>query len=632
MSDGGRILVVDDQAEVQKLLTRVLTTAGYSVQAAGNGRAAMAAVAGQAPELILLDIQLGDQNGLEVCRRLAASAATRDIPVILFSGQADIAEWTAGLAAGAVDFLAKPVRNAELLARLRTHLLLSRTRREQAQQAARLAQANLDLQAELQERQRADHALRESEERLRSVFESAHDGMVVADLETRRFNYGNRRMAALLGRRPDELLRLRIDDIHPAADLPRVLAEFQLSSQKDGHFSPDLPVLRADGSVFFADVATSHVRNHGKTHVLSIFRDITNQKRATETLRDTERDLRLAIEGADLGTWMVEPATGQFRASARAKIIHGFDPDATLGAEEAMSVTHPEDRAKVAAAMEQVLTKGVPLAQETRIVTPDGEVRWIATHGRLARDGQHPRICGIVRDITAMKQAEEALRRESAERELLERAILEVSEREQQRLGQDLHDDLCQFLTGIQIQSHLLAEQLAAHTAPDAAQARQIANHLRDAVRHARDLAHGLLPDSLDAEGLPVALERLAYRTQTVFKTECHFRCLKSNRLAEAAQVVHLYRIAQEAVSNAIKHGKARQITITVSCTKTRLTLSVHDHGKGISGDLAKSKGMGLRIMRFRATLIGGTLTVKSRKSRGTTVTCVLPLPAAQGR
>jgi signal transduction histidine kinase len=208
------------------------------------------------------------------------------------------------------------------------------------------------------------------------------------------------------------------------------------------------------------------------------------------------------------------------------------------------------------------------------------------------------------------------------ERKNLEQQILEISEREQRRIGQDLHDGLGQHLTGIELMTQTLEQKLSGKSKPEAAQAAKIAQHVRDAIRQTRALARGLSPVELDANGLMSALDELAANVQNMFRVHCAFRCDQPVLIAENTVATHLFRIAQEAVSNAIKHGKARHIEIALTALPERLVLAVKDNGAGMPSDLSHVTGMGLRIMHYRAAVIGGSLAIQRDLHGGTTVAC----------
>jgi two-component system, LuxR family, sensor kinase FixL len=215
---------------------------------------------------------------------------------------------------------------------------------------------------------------------------------------------------------------------------------------------------------------------------------------------------------------------------------------------------------------------------------------------------------GFVRDIT--------------ERKRLEKEILETSDREQRRIGQDLHDGLCQQLAGIELMSQVLEQNLSGKSEADAARVGEIAGHVREAISHTRLLARGLSPVTLESEGLMSALHELATNTKKIFKVECGFRCDPPVPLNDQAVASQLFRIAQEAVSNAIRHGKSTQILIQLREQRGRITVTISDNGSGFPKVLPKQKGMGLRIMQSRAGMIGATLVVDRSPSGGVKVIC----------
>jgi two-component system CheB/CheR fusion protein len=204
----------------------------------------------------------------------------------------------------------------------------------------------------------------------------------------------------------------------------------------------------------------------------------------------------------------------------------------------------------------------------------------------------------------------------------LEREILAISEREQRRLGHDLHDDLCQQLAGIEFLSQRLASDLAARRGAGAPQAKEIAQMVQHAMTQTRELARGLSPVRLEAEGLADALHELAAGTRKVFRVECRCRCDPPVLVPDHAVAIHLYRIAQEAVSNAVRHGKAGRIEIGLTARGKATTLTVSDNGAGMPRKLRKRTGMGLRIMRYRSEVIGAALAVEGGPGGGTQVVC----------
>jgi signal transduction histidine kinase len=170
----------------------------------------------------------------------------------------------------------------------------------------------------------------------------------------------------------------------------------------------------------------------------------------------------------------------------------------------------------------------------------------------------------------------------------------------------------------------ILVQKLAKKSKTDAARVAEIARQVREAIGQTRLLARGLSPVVLESEGLMSALQELATYTEKMFHTECAFECETPVLVDDHATATHLYRIAQEAVSNGIRHGKAKHIRISLKQQGGRIVLVVKDDGSGLPKDLATAKGMGLRIMRYRATMINGSLAVQRDPNGGTSVTCFI--------
>jgi two-component system, LuxR family, sensor kinase FixL len=229
-----------------------------------------------------------------------------------------------------------------------------------------------------------------------------------------------------------------------------------------------------------------------------------------------------------------------------------------------------------------------------------GEVR--LTGGRM--------FTGIVRDIT--------------ERRRLEKEVLEISDREQRRIGQDLHDGLGQHLAGIELMAEVLEQKLAPKSKGEAARVAEITGYVREAIRQAKLLARGLAPVVLESEGLMSALQQLASNSEKMFQIACEFHCQSSVLIEDDSVGTQLYRIAQEAISNAVKHGRAKRVQLHLRAPGDRIVLMIKDDGAGFRKASPKHPGMGLRVMQYRAGMIGGTLSIQQDLNGGTSVVCSL--------
>ncbi len=221
----------------------------------------------------------------------------------------------------------------------------------------------------------------------------------------------------------------------------------------------------------------------------------------------------------------------------------------------------------------------------------------------------------------------ERLRHREQEQLRLEREVLDASERERQRIGRDLHDGLGQHLTAASMASGALARSLATGQSPLAERAEGIAGQLRAAIAETRSLSHGLAPIELADEGFMAALGALADSIRGRTAVRCVFECPQPVRVANIDTATHLYRIAQEAVTNALKHADASEIRIGLGQRDGALILEVDDDGDGFEPEAVPpaATGIGLRVMRYRARLIGGDLVIGSPPAGGTRVACHIP-------
>jgi signal transduction histidine kinase len=227
-----------------------------------------------------------------------------------------------------------------------------------------------------------------------------------------------------------------------------------------------------------------------------------------------------------------------------------------------------------------------------------------------------------------VRQRTAALTQEMQERRRLEKELLEAGEREQRRIGHDLHDSLCQHLTGTALAGQVLGQKLADKSLPEAAAANRLVELVEEAIDLTRTLARGLHPAEMQGERFVDNFQELATGTSERFKISCKFECPQSILLHDASTITHLYRIAQEAISNSVRHGKARHINIGLDSADDETVLTITDDGTGLRKNVRPANGMGLRIMAYRASMIGAKFEIESLPECGTRVTCTLPAAA----
>jgi PAS domain S-box-containing protein len=216
--------------------------------------------------------------------------------------------------------------------------------------------------------------------------------------------------------------------------------------------------------------------------------------------------------------------------------------------------------------------------------------------------------------------------RDISERKRLESTILKISEREQRRIGRDLHDGLGQHLTGIAFMSKVLEERLSEVSVPESADAAKIVRLVNDAIRKTKELSRGLLPVVSEAHGLMSALKQRTGELEDLFQIRCRFECDEPVLIGDLNVATNLYHIAQEAVNNAIRHGKSKNIVIRLTSKDGIGELTIQDDGDGFPTKPVGQPGVGLSIMNYRAVMVGGSLKLQANPDRGISVSCTFPL------
>jgi PAS domain S-box-containing protein len=215
--------------------------------------------------------------------------------------------------------------------------------------------------------------------------------------------------------------------------------------------------------------------------------------------------------------------------------------------------------------------------------------------------------------------------RDITERKRLERELLAIREKEQKLIGREMHDSMGQMLTGIAIKSKALELNLKSKSLRESVEAADICELASEAIAQTRRLARMLYPVEIETGGIVSALQGLASNTKELLKISCQFKCNDTIPIRDPVTARHLYRIAQEAITNAARHGKAKKIRIELTSAKGRTTLKVANDGKDFPRNLAKKKGIGLKIMEYRAKMIGGILDGGRGRKGGTIVKCSFP-------
>ncbi|CAN5434135.1 hypothetical protein BH18VER1_BH18VER1_08400 [soil metagenome] len=509
--------------------------------------------------------------------------------------------------------------------------------------------------SEITERKRWEEQLRAREEQFRTLANTVPQLIWTNDANGEA-NYFNDRWYEYSGLSYEESAGPGWQAIVHPDDAAASIAEWQRCFARNEAFESEFRLRRKDG-VYRWQIARNVPFRDATGKVTSWFgstTDVEDFKRADEALRQSEERFRLLVEGApDHAMFLMDEEGTITYWSTGAETVFGWQAEEAVGKKTELVFT-PEDRAKREHVKEMETAKNDECATDRRWhLRKDGALIWI--DGVMRRldnpDGSLRGFAKIARDATEMRRAEDQLREghdqleervrhrtmelqamnetledEMTRRQRLEREILEVTERERARISQDLHDSLCQELTATAFLLKSRAKTLGRDD-PEAGEAlHEGAAMVNKNAGLARDLARGLHPLELGEGGLIAALRELAARTTD--GVTCRCECPRSLRVPTQNVAVNLYRIAQEAVMNAIKHAKPTEVLICIERSSDEIVLSICDDGTPRKGK-KKPDGLGLQMMRYRASVSGGRLTVETKRDgKGTKVTCRVPAKA----
>jgi PAS domain S-box-containing protein len=505
---------------------------------------------------------------------------------------------------------------------------------------------------DISDRKDAEQALRESEERFRTVADNVPQLIWTNDARGRA-NYFNRRWYEYSGLSYEESEGEGWQAIVHKADEPGSVDRWQRALKKGETFDTEFRLRSRDGEYRWFIGRNVPLRS-SKGEVTSWFgsaTDIDQLKRAESELRESDQRFHLLVEGTpDYAMFLLGPGNVITYWSAGAEKVFGWSAQEAVGQSGALIFT-PEDREKGEVDKEIAIAMDNGRAPDQRWhMRKDGSRLWV--DGVMRRldnqDGSLRGFAKIARDASEQKEAEDALHyaRDQMEqrvlertadlvamnneleqamkqREDLERELLEISERERRRIGQDLHDIVCQELTATALFLKSAGNKI---DNPDAAKSlNEAASIVNRNVAIARDLARNFQPTDLTSGGILEALRGLCKQANAVAGLHCQLKLPKTVRLRDEAIALNLYRIAQEAVRNAIGHANCSEIVICMERERDLVRLVVEDNGKGYR-PRKRSKGLGVHIMEYRTNVLGGRFGIVPREGGGTKVVCEVPV------
>jgi len=374
-----------------------------------------------------------------------------------------------------------------------------------------------------------------------------------------------------------------------------------------------LEICRKDGGSRFAEFAAYRFNDHE----VWIMHDVTLQHENEAALRDREERLRAVMNNVAEAIVVIDSDGGVISFNNAAEVLFGYGADEVVDKNVSMLMPSPFREAHDGY-MERFKKTGEKRLLDQPRELP-GRRKDASTFPMLLTVTQVDHLgifVGIIHDLSMQKD--------------LEKQIANISTFEREEFGREIHDGLCQQLAGLSMIARSLKQKLADRNLPEADAMDELVRWLQSAVVDARALARGLAPVPVTPEGLEDAFILLARDVTDKMGIECLFEGENLAELTDRAEAMQIYRIAQEAVNNAVKHAQARRIRIRLNCKGGRSKLEVEDDGCGFEVDQELKEGLGIRIMRYRAGVIGGTLQIESARGKGTIVRCVPTVTRAQ--
>ncbi|HUR56480.1 MAG TPA: response regulator [Opitutaceae bacterium] len=664
-----RVLVLDDNEDdfafVKMLLGKSMTHT-YQIEWAPTEADALAAVKRGDFDVGLFDYKLGGTTGLEILRTLQSQQC--EMPIILLTGSENPEVDQAALAAGAADYLCKGALDTTRLERAIRYSIshgqmVSALRESQAQlqlfmqsvpcavciydgAGALLFQNDIfakhfTIEAILKFQQHGaapgspSHYFHANRHWLITSFPMVEktgrhlQGIAAIDITTRinaeeALRKTSEFLNGMLATLPVAVARIdeqgTIREARGQALSALGVRDNELTGDSIFSLFPDsTAVIRqalGGGSVNFV----SKINQGGKTcHFDNYYRfdrvrgsgamgfsiDVTARIEAEKAIKQKSQLLNGLLENLPMIVGRLD-ANGQIvEAQGQGLAEYGMTPQSMVG--HALAGLYPQLKPAVVEALRGGTVNSVLTAR------PNGK-EWFAD-AFLFFDREFGRgALFFVSDIT--------------QRKLIERELLRVSDAEKNRIGSDLHDGLGQYLTGISCLSAALRDKLQAQNKVEAEDANTISTLTQEAIVQTRALARGLCPVQLETSGLETALEDLTFQVQRLHGLECNFDAKGAADACEMSVALHLYRIAQEAINNAVKHSSARRISVSLDFSSANKTLTIEDDGCGFDPGSAHGPSSGMSLMPYRAAMIGGTLTVTSQPTAGTKIECRFVYPS----
>lgn len=471
------------------------------------------------------------------------------------------------------------------------------------------------------QRNRSEEELRESEQRFRSIFDNATDGICIIDTENLQIHSTNDQFNRMMGYKDEELKQMTIEDFHPKEELPRCIKEFKKLVKGVITQSSDIPMKRKDGSVFYGDVTGSFITIGGKSYIAEILRDITERKEAEEALRKSESKYRDLVNTALVGI-VQSTADGKmlFVNNAMIKLAGFKSADEMIAKGAIPRYRDPNQRKEW---IQRLQKDGRVDNFEIEMVKRDGS----PGYGLLSAVKNGDIITSVSIDITDRKRIEEELRKSQEELRNLSSHLQLVREEERFRISREIHDELGQSLSALKMNLSWVSRKIPETEKLLIEKVKGLEKLVESTILFVQKIATELRPRLLDDLGLAAAIEWHLENFRNRSGIHCKFSSEPRDPKIDKRLSIAIYRIFQEALTNIYRHAKATHCTVRLTVDSENVVLRIKDNGVGISREKVTAPvSLGIIGMKERAIALGGKVVIRGTKSKGTTITLTIPL------
>jgi two-component system sensor histidine kinase UhpB len=605
------ILIVDDTEENILFLEAIISKLEVILIKASSGAEALEKTRGMELALAILDVWMPEMTGYDLANLINGDRVENKVPVIFLTANFfSEVELIKGYSFGAVDYIFKPVDRKILLSKINVFIDLY-NQKQTIVYNARLLKDYADKLTIV------NSALKKSEEKYKSYIESAPDG-VFATEETGKYIEVNNAASRITGYSKEELLTMSMSDILTDKSVADII-EFFRQLVKTGLFKTDSFIKHKNGSNRWLEINAVQLSN---TRFLGFVKDVTDSKIAAEALRESEDRFRSFFElTADL--MVIADINGFFMdVNSSWTYVLGYSKEELLG-KPYLELIHPDDLANTKKIIDEKLVRGdTVLFFENRYLKKDGDFMWLewTSQPNLLKGYTY----AIARDITERKRAESELKNSLEQLHQLTQHIDKVREEERVAISRELHDDLGQALTAVNIDMRLIRQNV---TNPEAiSRINKVSALVGETIKTVQRLTSRLRPQIIDDLGLDAAIEWHTKEFSQRFGVKINLDLDHSIVISPDASLT-VFRIMQESLTNIARHSKATHVDIKFKETDGQINFRISDNGIGITEDEIKSKkSFGLIGMKERAASLDGTIEITYKKGIGTTILLTFPV------